>query len=48
MERRISANRAQIVTNSDGGAGYGSERFQETFAQSVYPVLAQLDRYHIA
>lgn len=38
----------QVVTNSDGGAGYTAEKFQKAFSQSRYPVLNQLDPYHIA
>lgn len=38
---------AQIITNSDGGPGYTADKFQETFSQSNYPVLNQLDAYHI-
>src|SRR5699024_12684774 len=37
----------QVVTNSDGGSGYATERFQEAFSHSKYPVLNQLDDYHI-
>lgn len=36
-----------MVTNSDGGAGYTAEKFQEAFSQSNYPVLNQLDAYHV-
>lgn len=38
----------QIVSNSDGGAGYTAEKFQEAFSQSKYSVLNQLDPYHIS
>jgi hypothetical protein len=38
---------AQVVTNSDGGNGYTPEKFQEAFSQSKYPVLNQLDSYHV-
>ncbi|MEQ6377208.1 ISLre2 family transposase, partial [Bacillaceae bacterium S4-13-56] len=38
----------RIVSNSDGGAGYTAERFQEAFSQSRYPVLNQLDPYHVS
>ena len=38
---------AQIITNSDGGQGYTADKFQEAFSQSNYPVLNQLDSYHI-
>lgn len=43
-----SLEKTQIVSNSDGGAGYTAEKFQEAFAQSSYPVLNQLDPYHVA
>ena len=36
-----------MVTNSDGGAGYTAEKFQEAFSQSEYPVINQLDSYHV-
>ena len=42
-----SLEETQIVSNSDGGAGYSAERFQEAFSQSCYPHLHQLDTYHI-
>lgn len=42
-----SLETTQIVTNSDGGAGYTTEKFQEAFSQSIYPVLNQLDTYHV-
>ena len=42
-----SLEKTQVVTNSDGGAGYTAERFQEAFSQSEYPVLNQLDAYHV-
>lgn len=45
---KYTLSHTRIITNSDGGIGYGSGRFQETFSQSAYPVLTQLDRYHIA
>lgn len=38
---------SQVVTNSDGGKGYTADKFQEAFSQSNYPVLNQLDSYHI-
>ncbi|WP_035028552.1 ISLre2 family transposase [Carnobacterium mobile] len=38
---------AQVITNSDGGQGYTADRFQEAFSQSNYPVLNQLDSYHV-
>lgn len=37
-----------MVSNSDGGAGYTAEKFQEVFPQSKYPVLNQLDPYHVS
>lgn len=42
-----SLEKAQVVTNSDGGKGYTAEKFQEAFSQSRYPVLNQLDAYHV-
>ena len=45
---RYSLEDTQVVTNSDGGLGYTAEKFQEVFSQSKYPVLNQLDPYHIA
>jgi len=42
-----SLEKTQVVTNSDGGAGYTAEKFQEAFSQSEYPVLNQLDPYHV-
>lgn len=42
-----SLEKTQVVTNSDGGAGYTAEKFQEAFSQSEYPVLNQLDAYHV-
>lgn len=43
-----SLENTQVVTNSDGGAGYTAEKFQEAFSQSKYPVLNQLDPYHVS
>ena len=43
-----SLEKAQVITNSDGGAGYTAERFQTAFSQSEFPVLNQLDTYHVA
>lgn len=37
----------QIITNSDGGAGYSGEKFKEAFSQTDQPILHQLDDYHI-
>jgi len=42
-----SLKNTQIVSNSDGGPGYSAERFQEAFSQSRFPLLHQLDEYHI-
>lgn len=42
-----SLEQTQVVTNSDGGPGYSAEKFQEAFSQSQYPVLNQLDDYHV-
>jgi hypothetical protein len=44
---RYSLEKTQLVTNSDGGAGYTADKFQEAFSQSEYPVLNQLDSYHV-
>jgi len=38
---------AQVITNSDGGQSYTADKFQEAFSQSNYPVVNQLDSYHI-
>ncbi|MED4322023.1 ISLre2 family transposase, partial [Weizmannia sp. CD-2023] len=43
-----SLEKAHVITNSDGGAGYTAERFQTAFSQSEFPVLNQLDTYHVA
>ncbi|MDC3418334.1 ISLre2 family transposase [Aquibacillus salsiterrae] len=45
---QYSLEDTQIVSNSDGGAGYTAEKFQEAFSQSKYPVLNQLDLYHVS
>src|SRR5690625_2439213 len=42
-----SLKNTQVVSNSDGGSGYSAERFQEAFSQSSFPLLHQLDEYHI-
>ncbi len=42
-----SLEKAQVVTNSDGGAGYTAEKFQEAFSQSEKLVINQLDAYHV-
>ena len=44
---QYSLEKTQVITNSDGGAGYTAEKFQEAFSQSTYPVLNQLDSYHV-
>lgn len=44
---KYSLDEAQIVSNSDGGAGYSAEKFQQTFSQSDKALLHQLDAYHI-
>lgn len=45
---RYSLEHTQVVTNSDGGAGYTAEKFQAAFSQSRYPVINQLDAYHVS
>lgn len=45
---QYSLEDTQIVSNSDGGGGYTAEKFQEAFSQSKYPVLNQLDPYHVS
>jgi len=45
---KYSLENTQIVTNSDGGLGYTAEKFQEAFSQSRYPVVNQLDSYHVS
>src|SRR5699024_6187721 len=42
-----SLENTQVVTNSDGGAVYTAEKFQEAFSQSKCPVLNQLYPYHV-
>lgn len=42
-----SLENTKIITNSDGGPGYTAEKFQTAFSQSKYPVINQLDAYHI-
>ncbi|MBU5594541.1 ISLre2 family transposase [Amphibacillus sp. MSJ-3] len=42
-----SLEKTQVVTNSDAGAGYTAEKFQEAFSQSEHPVINQLDSYHV-
>src|SRR5690625_3083847 len=42
-----SLENTQVVSNSDGGSSYSDERFQEAFSQSRFPLLHQLDEYHI-
>jgi len=43
-----SLENTQVISNSDGGNGYSAERFQQAFSQSCFPLLHQLDAYHIA
>ncbi|WP_172967585.1 UPF0236 family transposase-like protein, partial [Weizmannia acidilactici] len=43
-----SLEKARIITNSVGDPGYTAERFQTAFSQSAFPVLNQLDAYHVA
>lgn len=42
-----SLENTRVITNSDGGKGYTPEKFQTAFSQSKYPVLNQLDAFHI-
>jgi len=42
-----SLENTQIISNSDGGAGYSCERFKEAFSQASRPLVHQLDSYHI-
>ena len=42
-----SLEHTQVISNSDGGPGYSAEKFQQAFSQSCFPVLHQLDAYHI-
>jgi len=42
-----SLEKSHVITNSDGGKGYVAEKFKEAFSQSEYPVLNQLDSYHV-
>ncbi len=42
-----SLENTQVVSNSDGGANYSAERFQEAFSQSRFTHVHQLDEYHI-
>src|SRR5699024_7794208 len=44
---KYSLEGTQVVTNSDVESGYAAEIFQVAFSQSKYPVLNQLDDYHI-
>ncbi|SDC79038.1 ISLre2 family transposase [Shouchella lonarensis] len=44
---RYALSETQVVTGSDGGAGYTPDRFQEAFSQSNKPVLNQIDGYHV-
>ncbi|MCI3028558.1 ISLre2 family transposase [Desemzia sp. C1] len=45
---RYALQQSQVITNSDGGQGYTAEKFQEAFSQSAFPVLNQLDAYHVS
>ncbi|GEM02916.1 hypothetical protein [Halolactibacillus halophilus] len=38
---------SQVVGNSDGGVGYGEERFKTTFSQSDKDVLCQIDKCRV-
>jgi len=42
-----SLEETQVVSNSDGGPGYSAEKFKQAFSQSCFPILHQLDAYHI-
>src|SRR5690625_1737557 len=42
-----SLEETQVVSNSDGGSGYSAEKFQEAFSQARFPLIHQLDAYHI-
>ncbi|WKB35425.1 UPF0236 family protein [Terrilactibacillus sp. S3-3] len=41
-ESRYDLTHTQVVANSDGGAGYGEERFKEAFSGSRKPIFVQL------
>ena len=43
-----SLEQTQAVANSDGGVGYGEERFKATFSQSEKEALCQIDKYHVS
>lgn len=45
---RYTLTNIRIITNSDGGACYKPEHFQEAFAQSSYSILNQLDSFHVS
>lgn len=45
--QEYSLENTRVITNSDGGKGYTAERFQTAYSQSRYPVLNQLDAYHV-
>src|SRR5699024_10757345 len=47
VAHQYKLDQTQIVTNSDGGAGYVANKFQDAFSQSTYPTIHQLDKYHI-
>lgn len=42
-----SLEHTQIISNSDGGAGYSSDKFKEAYSQAEQPLIHQLDAYHI-
>ncbi|WKB35123.1 UPF0236 family protein [Terrilactibacillus sp. S3-3] len=47
-ESRYDLTHTQVVANSDGGSGYGEERFKEAFSGSRQPLFVQLDDFHVA
>ena len=47
VAHQYKLDQTQIVTNSDGGAGYAANKFQDAFSQSTHPIIHQLDEYHI-
>ncbi|WKB37336.1 UPF0236 family protein [Terrilactibacillus sp. S3-3] len=46
-ESRYDLTHTQVVANSDGGSGYGEERFKEAFSGSRQPLFVQLDDFHV-
>lgn len=44
---QYSLEDTQIISNSDGGVGYGAGKFEEAFSQSKKEVLNQLDSFHV-